>query len=114
MKKSNFSAKKGDQLREGVKRKVVRGDLLEFVEYTYDGGSSFPVHSHPAEQMTWVVRGELVFRTPDTDPPEEFTLLPGELVVIPSNEPHGASVPESCEETVTCNVFSEVRKDLPG
>ena len=114
MKKSNLSVKKGDQPREGVERRVVRGDSLEFVQYTYDGGSTFPVHSHPAEQMTWVVRGELVFRTPDSDPPEEITLSPGELVVIPSGEPHGASVPDNCEETVTCNVFSEIRKDLPG
>jgi quercetin dioxygenase-like cupin family protein len=114
VKKFTLSASKGDSPREGVERKVIRGDLLEFVQYTYDGGSTFPVHSHQAEQITWVVSGELAFRTPDSDPPEEISLSPGEIVVIPSGEPHGASVPDSCEETVTCNVFSELRKDLPG
>jgi quercetin dioxygenase-like cupin family protein len=114
VKKCTISANKGDSPREGVKRKVIRGDTLEFVQYTYEGGSTFPVHSHRAEQITWVVSGELVFRTPDSNPPEEITLSPGEIVVIPSDEPHGASVPDSCEETVTCNVFSNIRKDLPG
>ena len=114
MKKYTFSTANGDSPREGVGRKVIRGDSLEFVQYTYEGGSTFPVHSHGAEQITWVVSGEMVFRTPDSDPPEEITLSPGEMVIIPSDEPHGASVPDSCEETVTCNVFSELRKDLPG
>jgi len=112
--KCTLSDIKGDSPREGVERKVIRGDSLEFVQYTYEGGSTFPAHSHEAEQITWVVSGELVFRTPDSDPPEEIILSPGEIVVIPSDEPHGASVPDSCEETVTCNVFSEIRKDLPG
>ena len=114
MKKTVLAAKKADQPGEGVERKVIRGNSLEFIQYVYDGGSNFPVHSHPAEQMTWVVEGKLVFRTPDSDPPEEIIVSPGEMVVIPSNEPHGASVPEDCEETVTYNVFSEIRKDLPG
>ena len=114
MKKLSLSRKSGENLDENVNRTVIRGSSLEFIKYSYAPGSTFPVHSHPSEQMTLVAKGKLVIQTPKTDPPRREMIKPGELIVIPSGETHGASVPEDCEETVTYNVFSPVRDELPG
>lgn len=114
MKKINVSKAEPETLSKGVGRTVIRGDSLEFIQYSYKGGSTFPVHSHPSEQMTVVVKGTLIFRNPECSRGDELAVSRGELVVIPSGEPHGASVPEDCEETITYNFFSPVRDDLPG
>ena len=114
MKKFNVIQQEQEDLGDGVGRTVIKGDLLEFIQYSYKGGSTFPVHSHPSEQMTVVIKGKLIFRNPQSGTEEELTVSQGELVVIPSDEPHGATVPESCEETITYNFFSPVRDDLPG
>ncbi len=99
---------------EGIDRTLVRGESMEFIRYTYRGGSRFPVHSHPSEQMTIVAQGRIIFRDSESDGSAEVEVGQGELVVIPSNEPHGAFVPQDCGETVTYNVFSPVREELPG
>ncbi len=74
----------------------------------------FPVHHHPAEQITIVVKGKLNLRGAEGRPGERLTVTPGELVIIPPNQPHGASVPSGSEKTVTYNFFSGIREDIPG
>ncbi|MFQ5794020.1 MAG: cupin domain-containing protein [Candidatus Bipolaricaulia bacterium] len=111
MKKIVLAEQPVEMLNPNVSRKLVRGERLEFIEYRYRGGARFPVHTHPSEQLTIVVRGRLTFTTPGAT---ELTLEAGEAVLIPPNEPHGAFVPEEVEGTVTYNVFTPVRTELPG
>lgn len=98
------------QVSAQVIRQVTRGERLELLVYTYTPGARFGVHQHEAEQLTIVLAGELVF-TFDT---EEIRLVQGEAIVIPSNRPHGAYVPEGAAVTRTYNVFTPVRDALPG
>jgi quercetin dioxygenase-like cupin family protein len=99
------------QVSETVTRQRATGERLEVIIYTYQPGATFPVHQHAAEQLTVVLSGELVFHFPDT--PEEIVLRPSEALLIPSNRPHGASVPANAEVTRTYNVFTPVRDTLP-
>lgn len=94
-----------------VCRKRASAERLEFIEYRYRGGAQFPVHSHESEQFTIVVQGTLVFTDGQS---RECCLNEGEGVFIPSNEPHGAHVPEDIAETVTYNVFTPRRSEIPG
>lgn len=114
MQKWTLYKEQSSQVGKEIKRTVIRGSSLEFIEYTYVGRSKFPVHSHSSEQLTIVVKGELVFRVPEGNSASEFRLKEGDLVIIPPDEPHGASVPAKCEETVTYNLFSPVRETLPA
>lgn len=98
----------------GIDRTLVRGEAMEFIRYIYRGGSTFPVHEHPSEQITVVEQGRIIFRDSDADEGTRVEVSSGELVVIPPDEPHGAFVPHDCEETVTYNFFSPVRDELPG
>ena len=110
MKKIRLAATPAEKLNAVVRRKVARGDQLELIEYTYEKGARFALHAHPAEQLTIVLKGGLVFVQPHA---EEITLAEGEALFVPANTPHGAFVPEGIEKTVTYNVFTPVRSDLP-
>jgi quercetin dioxygenase-like cupin family protein len=100
------------QVTESVTRQRVTGERLEVIIYTYQPGATFPVHQHTAEQLTVVLSGELVFHFPDT--PQEIVLRPSEALLIPSDQPHSASVPANAEITRTYNVFTPVRDTLPS
>jgi len=94
-----------------ISRKVASAERLEFIEYRYRGGAQFPLHRHPSEQFTIVIQGALVFTNEQA---EACRLDVGEGVFIAGNEPHGAHVPEDIEETVTYNVFTPRRSEVPN
>lgn len=97
--------------REGVARRRLLGERLELIAYRYEPGTVFPRHSHPAEQMTIVQFGVLVFELDDG----EVRLEAGEVISIPGGVPHGAYVPDDADgPTETLNVFTPVREAPPG
>ena len=64
-----------------------RGDLGGIVVWNLLPGQENDYHRHPAnEHLSFVVDGELEFTLGDRDP---VTVRPGQLVVIPTNVPHG-------------------------
>lgn len=58
--------------------------MLTYFELEPD--TIFPEHSHEAEQITFVLEGELTF----TYDGKEVILKPGDVIAIPSNEMHSA------------------------
>lgn len=100
-----------EQPDTSIRRKRASAERLEFIEYRYRGGAQFPLHHHPSEQFTIVVQGALIFTD---DRSEECHLSEGEGVFIAGDEPHGAYVPEEIDETVTYNVFTPRRSEVPG
>lgn len=58
--------------------------MLTYFELESD--TVFPEHSHPAEQITMVLEGELTF---DFDG-KSVTLKAGDVIAIPSNKAHSA------------------------
>ena len=96
-------------LSDKVTRQRLAGERLEFIRYRYQAGAVFARHQHEAEQLTIVLRGKLVFTFDD----EEVSLEAGDALLIASNRAHGAFVPNDAEETLTYNLFSPVRQQLP-
>lgn len=67
-------------------------------------GSNLPIHSHPHEQITYILEGQLDM----TIGGNPCTLTAGMYYVIPSNLPHGAVAPVDCK---VIDVFNPVRED---
>ena len=68
--------------------------LLTYFEI--DSNSKFETHSHESEQITMVLEGELFFEV-DGD---TICVGPGEVIAIPSMEPHAAFTKETAVKAV--------------
>ena len=77
-----------EEVYQGITRQVLHGERQTMVRYVYAPGSVFPVHSHPEEQVTVVVSGEIEFTIDGV----AVVLRGGQAAVIPANMPHGARV----------------------
>ena len=92
----------------GVRRRTLAsGTALMQMLVTFQAGSRLPEHSHPHEQVAFVVSGRLRFLLNGGS--EVRNLGPGESICLASNVPHGA---EALEDTVVADTFSPPREDL--
>ena len=87
--------------RPGIFGATVRTDSLTATLYRYAPGSEWEEHSHPEDQMTTVLEGEIDF-TVDGAP---VTLRAGELAALPGGTPHSARVTRDAP-VVTLNLFA--------
>ncbi|HUT15964.1 MAG TPA: cupin domain-containing protein [Anaerolineae bacterium] len=98
----------GDLLTEtvlpGIDRQRIDGERMTIVRYVYAPGSVFPAHSHPEEQITVVLSGEIEF---DVDGQLEQATA-GSVIVIPPNAVHGARILGD-QQVETLNVLSPRR-----
>ena len=103
-----------DEALPGVTRQVIQGQRQTLVRYVYAPGAVFPVHQHPQEQITLVLRGRLRFTVKAVENGRERSveLGPGEVVVIPGGTDHGAEVTGG-EEVETLNMLSPRREAAP-
>lgn len=69
-------------------------------------GATVPEHSHPHEQVGYLIRGTLTFLVDG----EEMTVEAGDSYVIPGGEPHAAEN-RSDEEVFGLDIFSPPRLD---
>ncbi|MEM2004563.1 MAG: cupin domain-containing protein [Zestosphaera sp.] len=92
----------------GVKRWIlVYGSNLMVVYFEVDEGSRVPMHSHVHEQAGYILKGRMVFRTPEG----EVTVGEGESYIFKSNEPHEAYNPGP-GKAVVLEIFSPPREDF--
>ena len=93
------------EIAEGVRIKALFGDALMLNLVELDAGASVPLHSHPHEQVGYVVSGEITMTIAGTD----RTLGPGEAYTIPGGAEHGgAAGPDGCE---VLDIFHPIRDD---
>jgi len=72
---------------DGVQLKLLAGGREANVQqFSVDPGASVPEHSHPHEQVGYVLEGALEFAVGG----KTVTVEAGESYVIPGGEPHGA------------------------
>jgi quercetin dioxygenase-like cupin family protein len=76
-------------LTDKVGTRFIKGDnvLLSFIEQP--PGATFPIHSHPAEQVLVILEGS----EEHVCGGEKFTMKAGDVCIHPSNVPHGGSTP---------------------
>lgn len=67
---------------------------MTLVYYEFLPGASFPIHSHPEEQVVTVIRGRVTFTVGD----QQFAMGPGDVCHVTPHVPHGAQAgPEPVE-----------------
>jgi quercetin dioxygenase-like cupin family protein len=93
----------------GIDQKtLVHGNRTLMVEFKLQKDASLPMHSHPHEQIGYLVKGWIQL----TIDSEVYDITPGDSWCIPGGIQHGAEI---MMDSVAIEVFSPVREDyLPS
>lgn len=91
--------------RTGAEGRIVHGDTMSLAVWNFDAQVDLPRHSHPHEQITHVIAGEIDLTVGD----ETRRLVAGMSALIPGGTEH--SVHTQTRATVV-DAFHPVREDL--
>ncbi|MCH2549601.1 MAG: cupin domain-containing protein [Alphaproteobacteria bacterium] len=86
--------------------KILSGSQSMVLWGKIDAGSHVPNHSHPNEQITWLVKGSLDYKLSTG---EERKCEEGTVIVIPGGVDHEVWYREDCE---IVEFFSPPRNDM--
>jgi quercetin dioxygenase-like cupin family protein len=93
------------EMMPGVRRRTLNyGQRLMVVQVTLEEGTVVPVHSHPHEQITYIVEGRLSMEVEG----QTHVLGPGDSLLFPGDVKHGAT---ATERTLVVDTFSPPRED---
>ncbi|MBO9205049.1 MULTISPECIES: cupin domain-containing protein [Niastella] len=95
---------KGKEIVPGLYGRFVHGDTMTLSFVDIQPGAQLPEHSHPHEQITFILEGELEMVIGG----EKMLLTPGMVHVIPGNVPHSAIARTFVK---VLDAFSPVRED---
>lgn len=91
----------------GVVRKVLAySENLMTVELHFDKGAVGAMHSHPHEQIGYIISGSLLYKE---EGKEDKVLVTGDTYYVEPDVPHGVV---ALEETMLLDVFTPMRKDF--
>ena len=92
-----------------LSRKIICGDKIMFVVWTVKPGGAVPLHSHPHEQLSYVLQGKAEVTLGD----EKRVVGPGDLYHVPfqSNLKHEVKVVGD-EPFVEIDIFHPIRQDF--
>ncbi len=97
-----------ERLNPLLERQFLSSAGITLARFRLRQGVVVPEHSHPNEQLAYVLEGALKF----TIAGEELVVHAGEVLCIPPNVPHQA---EALEDTLDLDVFVPARADwTPG
>ena len=92
---------------DGAQRKVLSyGGNMMVVQFTFDAGVSSWLHSHPHEQVGYVVSGEIDFNIEDHEP---VRLKAGGSYYVPPDVKHNVV---TYAPTVLLDAFTPMRDDF--
>jgi quercetin dioxygenase-like cupin family protein len=94
------------ELRPGVRTRTFWGENMLAGVVDLDANTIVPAHSHPQEQCTYLLEGELVMEVGG----QKHAMRPGEMFIIPGNVEHGVYVGPNA--TRVLDVFSPAREDM--
>ena len=95
---------KGKELVPGLYGRFVHGESMTLSFVDIQPGTQMPEHSHPHEQITYLMEGELEMVIGG----EKMVLTPGMVHVIPGNTPHSAYARTAVK---VLDAFSPVREE---
>lgn len=101
----NASVTQIEQIPGLMRRTLGVGDRAMVCEFYAQPGVIVPTHSHPAEQIGYLINGEMRLTVHN----EVFAVHPGDSYVIPGDAPHSAHFVSAC---YLIEVFSPVRPEL--
>lgn len=89
----------------GLERRVLAyNEKLMLVEHVMEKGSIFPLHSHPHEQLAYILKGKLRVICGG----QEYFVEEGDSFVVPGGVEHQVF---AIEESIALDVFTPVRED---
>ena len=94
------------RISEGIDRQMVVGRNMMICRLRFDPFVDTPVHSHPHEQITLVIKGKVKF----TIDGKAVFVQPGDVLHFPPSQQHGATMLE--DEVVLIDIFSPIREDF--
>jgi quercetin dioxygenase-like cupin family protein len=94
------------ELSPGVRARTFWGENLLISLVELDANALIPTHSHPHEQSTYIIEGELEADIAG----ERRRVHTGELLIIPGGTEHSVRVGPAL--TKVLDAFSPVREDL--
>ncbi|MFB0561247.1 MAG: cupin domain-containing protein [Candidatus Lokiarchaeia archaeon] len=96
---------KSVEMFEGVHRKTMAmGEKMMLVEFTFRAGSVVPSHTHPNEQVGYMVKGKMKLKIGE----KEHLVETGDSYYIQPNIEHGATL---IDESTIIDVFCPPRED---
>jgi quercetin dioxygenase-like cupin family protein len=104
---SAFASIPEEQIGDKSTRRVLAGDQAMIVWWGIGAGVHVEAHSHPNEQIVWMLKGRMEFRIGT----ERRMCGPGDIAVIPGGVEHEAWFHE---DTEVIDVFSPPREDFLG
>jgi quercetin dioxygenase-like cupin family protein len=94
------------KLDGSTSRKILaRGGSLMTVEVEFEKGGVGELHSHPHEQISYVIQGSFLYIIEDS----EKILIPGDSCYIPSGALHGVT---ALQDGKLVDVFTPQREDF--
>jgi quercetin dioxygenase-like cupin family protein len=92
---------------KGVTRKLLGyGGNLMMTEISFKKDAEGTIHSHPHEQITYVIQGSFEFNVDG----QLQKVVKGDSIYIPSNTLHGVKAIE--ENSMLLDVFTPIREDF--
>ena len=93
-------------LGDGVTRKILAsGGTMMTVQFTFEKGAVGIPHTHPHEQVGYVLQGRFELTYED----HKTIIKPGDTYYVPSNTLHGVV---ALEDGVLLDVFTPQRQDF--
>jgi quercetin dioxygenase-like cupin family protein len=100
-----FAAIPEEKITESMTRRVLAGEKAMMVWWSIKAGAHVAAHSHPHEQILWLLNGKMEFRIGD----ERRVLNRGDVAVIPGGVEHEGWCREDIE---VVDVFAPPREDF--
>ena len=94
-----------EQITDKITRRVLAGERGMIVWWRMKAGAHAAAHTHPHEQIVWLIDGKMDFRVGD----ERQVCGPGDVVVIPGGVEHEGWF---TEDTEVIDVFAPPREDF--
>ena len=88
----------------GFKGRFIHSENMSFVNWDIEAGALLPEHTHPHEQVTSVIEGELDL----TVAGKIKTIGPGSVLIVPPNAVHSGKALTNCR---IIDAFYPVRED---
>ena len=102
---SAFADLPPERISDLITRRTLSGAQGMLVWWDIKAGGHAAAHSHPHEQIVWMISGRMDFRIGD----EHRSMGPGDVAVIPGGVEHEGHFPE---DTVVVDVFAPPREDF--
>ena len=96
-----------EMLKPDLERRLIATERMMLAHVHLEKGCIVPTHSHENEQLTYILEGVLRFWLGD-DESQVVDVAAGEVMHIPSNQPHKA---EALETTLDVDIFCPPRQD---